>query len=233
MIYPLVIQDNYWKWSFGIVDLPNLKIVIFQFANCKRLPEGTPWSAPSMTRWRPSSSTVPLWPSASPLGKAVGPGSHVAIGGFPCQMGSKLKYSLGKPTVSHLQLVYPWKTWWFSTTLLVCQRVSCGENTWVSIFCQTCHFDGIAMYSPIFKQTEVKSDKAGSPANVPLNKSNDWWLAGSSWKGNHATSRKKLKKHVYASGLFENGGYLQRCIFVDGKFMIINHLFVDIIFISI
>ena len=29
----------YSTWPIEIVDLPNLKMVIFQFANCKRLPE--------------------------------------------------------------------------------------------------------------------------------------------------------------------------------------------------
>ena len=34
----MVISHSYWKWPIEIVDLPNWKMVIFQFANCKRLP---------------------------------------------------------------------------------------------------------------------------------------------------------------------------------------------------
>ena len=35
-----IISHSYWTWPIEIVDLPNWKMVIFQFANCKRLPEG-------------------------------------------------------------------------------------------------------------------------------------------------------------------------------------------------
>ena len=33
-----IISQSYWTWPIEIVDLPNWKMVIFQFANCKRLP---------------------------------------------------------------------------------------------------------------------------------------------------------------------------------------------------
>jgi len=46
MIYPLVISHSceIENGPVEIVDFATKRMVIFQFANCKRLPEGTPSS---------------------------------------------------------------------------------------------------------------------------------------------------------------------------------------------
>ena len=56
--YPIShITTYYWKWTIEIVDLPNLKMVIFQFANCKRSPEGFFVHGPRHGIWHPQTGT--------------------------------------------------------------------------------------------------------------------------------------------------------------------------------